>query len=183
MAARDDTTVASAGQSSAAPSRARPDSCDHALPRTRSRPMTDQTPDPSPTNDAAHDAADDAKSAAPVPRATATGILESLGDAIDDLVERAGPTVKTYSAKAADVAASAADKAAPYARKAGAPTAGASPSLAAKPREFAADLRSQLDRAEDAAKAAGDHASGAAGGAADAVDRAAGGTSDDIADP
>ena len=49
---------------------------------------------------------------------TATAILESIRDAIDDLAERATPTVREFSARAAEFAAVAADKAAPFARSA-----------------------------------------------------------------
>ena len=71
-------------------------------------------------------------------------ILESLRDAVDDLAERATPTVRELSAKAAELAAVAADKAAPIARKAGEVTADASGKLAEKSRGWATDLRSAV---------------------------------------
>ncbi len=69
--------------------------------------------------------------------------------AAGDLAERAGPTVRELSARAAELTATAANKAAPYARKAGAATADASLKLAESARGWAADLRAQ-------AKAIGD---------------------------
>jgi hypothetical protein len=77
----------------------------------------------------------------------ATSILESLRDAIDDLADRAGPTVKEYSVKAAELAAVAADKTAPLARKAGEATADASTKLADKSRSWAAGVRESLGSA------------------------------------
>ena len=61
---------------------------------------------------------------------TATAILESLREAVDDLAERATPTVREFSARAAELAAVAADRAAPLARRAGEVTADASGKLA-----------------------------------------------------
>lgn len=72
---------------------------------------------------------------------TGGGILESLREAVDDLVVKAGPTVREISAKAAEIAASAADKAAPAVRRAGEATAEASGQLAKKSRDWASDLR------------------------------------------
>jgi hypothetical protein len=77
----------------------------------------------------------------------ATSILESLRDAIDDLAERAGPTVKEYSVKAAELAATAADKTAPLARKAGEATADASSKLADRSRSWAAGVRESIGTA------------------------------------
>ena len=77
----------------------------------------------------------------------ATGILESLRDALDDLFERATPTVKEVSVKAAELVGTAADKAAPVARKAGEATADASSSLAEKSRTWAAGVRDSLGAA------------------------------------
>lgn len=76
--------------------------------------------------------------------ATASNIMESLRDVIDDIAERAGPTVKEYSAKAAELTASAADKAAPLARKAGEATADASSKLAERSRAWASEVRTAL---------------------------------------
>jgi hypothetical protein len=68
-------------------------------------------------------------------------MFDSLKVAAGDLAERAGPTVRDLSARAADLTATAADKAAPYARRAGAATADASVKLAEAARGWAAELR------------------------------------------
>ena len=68
-------------------------------------------------------------------------MFESLRVAANDLAERAGPTVRDLSARAADLTATAADKAAPLVRRAGAATADASVKLAEAARGWAADLR------------------------------------------
>ena len=73
---------------------------------------------------------------------TATAILDQVRDVVDDLAERAGPTVRELSARAAELTAIAADKAAPLAKKAGEVTADASGKLASKSREWASELRS-----------------------------------------
>ncbi len=75
---------------------------------------------------------------------TATAILEQLREAVDDLAERATPTVREFSARAAELAAVAADRAAPLARRAGEVTSEASATLATKSRHWAADLRSSI---------------------------------------
>jgi len=75
---------------------------------------------------------------------TATAILESLRDAVDDLAERATPTMREFSARAAELAAVAADRAAPFAKRAGDVTSDASGKLATKSRIWAADLRASL---------------------------------------
>ena len=69
-------------------------------------------------------------------------MFDSLKVAAGDLAERAGPTVRDISARAADLTATAADKAAPFARRAGAATADASVKLAEAARGWAAELRS-----------------------------------------
>ena len=74
----------------------------------------------------------------------ATAILESVREAVDDLAERATPTVREFSARAAEFAAEAADRAAPFARRAGEATSDASAKLASKSRIWAADLRASL---------------------------------------
>src|SRR5512146_1137558 len=71
----------------------------------------------------------------------AAGILESVRDAVDELAERAGPSVREFSARAAELAAIAADRAAPLAKRAGEVTADASGKLATMSRTWAADLR------------------------------------------
>ena len=86
---------------------------------------------------------------------TATAILESIRDAVDDLAERASPTVREFSARAAEFAADAADKAAPYVKRAGDATADASGKLASKSRSWAADVRASLETHDGDAPAAG----------------------------
>lgn len=76
--------------------------------------------------------------------ATATSILESVRDAVDELAERAAPSVREFSARAAELAATAADRAAPLAKRAGEVTADASGKLATKSRSWAADLRASM---------------------------------------
>src|SRR3954453_10127869 len=68
--------------------------------------------------------------------------LEQLRDAIDDLAERASPTVREYSARIAELAAFTADKTAPFLKRAGEATAEASGKLAERSRSWAADIRS-----------------------------------------
>lgn len=87
---------------------------------------------------------------------TATAILESIRDAVDDLAERASPTVREFSARAAIFAADAADKAAPYVKRAGEATADAGGKLASKSRTWAAEVRASIPTADtDAPHAAG----------------------------
>ena len=91
-------------------------------------------------------------------RETPETMFDSLKIAAGDLAERAGPTVRELSARAAELTATAANKAAPFARKAGAATAEASLKLAESARGWAADLRAkEADAATDgdAATAAG----------------------------
>ncbi len=79
---------------------------------------------------------------------TATSILESVREVVDDLAERAGPTVREISARAAELTAIAADRAAPFAKRAGEVTADASGKLASKSREWASELRTSVGTAE-----------------------------------
>ena len=79
---------------------------------------------------------------------TAASILDSVRDAVDDLAERAAPTVRELSARAAELTAIAADKAAPFAKRAGEATADASGKLATKSREWASGLRSAVATAD-----------------------------------
>jgi len=76
--------------------------------------------------------------------ATATAVLEQLRVAIDDIAERATPTVREFSARAAEFAATAADRAAPFAQRAGEVTSEASSKLAERSRSWAADLRASI---------------------------------------
>src|SRR3954453_23247278 len=73
--------------------------------------------------------------------AAAVQVLEQLRDAIDDLAERASPTVREYSARIAELAAFTADKTAPFLKRAGEATAEASGKLAERSRSWAADIR------------------------------------------
>jgi hypothetical protein len=84
------------------------------------------------------------------PGAAATTILESVRDAVDELAERAGPSVREFSARAAELAAIAADRAAPLAKRAGEVTADASGKLATLSRTWAADLRASMPAGEPA---------------------------------
>lgn len=76
--------------------------------------------------------------------ATATTILESIREAVDDLADRATPTVREFSARTAEFAADAAEKASPFLRRAGDATADASGKLASKSRSWAADVRASI---------------------------------------
>lgn len=105
--------------------------------------------------------------------ATAATILESIREAVDDLAERAGPTVKEFSAKAAEVAAVAADKAGPYARQAGEAAADASGKLAEKSRSWASDIRTSLGEAASAASDKAGDVVDAVTGKGDATDESA----------
>ena len=88
--------------------------------------------------------------------AAATGILESLRDAVDELAERAAPSVREFSARAAEFAAIAADRAAPLAKRAGEVTADASGRLANLSRTWAADLRASAPATPATSGEAGD---------------------------
>lgn len=68
-------------------------------------------------------------------------MFDSLKVAAGDIAEKAGPTVRDLSARAADLTATAADKSAPYLRRAGAATADYSLKLAEAARGWAAELR------------------------------------------
>lgn len=78
----------------------------------------------------------------------ATSLLESVRDAVDELAERAAPSVREFSARAAELAAIAADRAAPLAKRAGEVTADASGKLATMSRSWAADLRASAPTGE-----------------------------------
>ncbi len=67
-----------------------------------------------------------------------------MRDAVDELAERAAPSVREFSARAAELAAVAADRAAPLAKRAGEVTADASGKLATRSRTWAADLRASM---------------------------------------
>ena len=106
--------------------------------------MTDQ-PNPTGADPSGSDNSDDAaEHGSSGPTASATAVLESLREAIDDLAERASPTVREYSARVAELAAVAADRAAPFAKRAGEATADASGKLAERSRSWASELRESL---------------------------------------
>ena len=90
--------------------------------------------------------------------ATSTSILESVRDVVDDLAERAGPTVRELSARAAELTAIAADRAAPLAKRVGEVTADASGKLATKSREWASELRASVEATDTAPAADADAA-------------------------
>ncbi|MEA2609715.1 MAG: hypothetical protein QOJ75_1958 [Chloroflexota bacterium] len=81
-----------------------------------------------------------------------TSILESVREAVDDLAERAAPSVREFSARAAELAAIAADRAAPLVKRAGEVTADATGKLATRSRSWAADLRSSTGSTATAEK-------------------------------
>jgi hypothetical protein len=74
----------------------------------------------------------------------AASLLESLREAIDDMTERATPTVREISARVAEITAEAAAKAAPFAKKAGDATAEASGKFAERSRTWAAEMRASM---------------------------------------
>jgi hypothetical protein len=82
-------------------------------------------------------------------------MFDQIKVAVDDLAEKAGPTVRAFSAKAAELVAVAADKAAPIAHKAGEATAGASSKLAERSRGWAAEVREHVGGAPGATDATG----------------------------
>jgi hypothetical protein len=123
-------------------------------PSTEEQTMTEST-NPNPTDEPKADetftwtkedeAGQDARNTG---GATATSLLDSVRDVVDDLAERAGPTVRELSAKAAELTAIAADRAAPLAKRAGEVTADASGKLASKSREWASELRTSVATAD-----------------------------------
>jgi hypothetical protein len=122
---------------------------------------------------------------------TVSNLLGSLRDALDDLAERASPTVREVSARTAEIAAIAADKAGPAVKKAGDVASDASGKLAVRSRDWAAEVRASIagdshktpaaatpaadvaDAAKGAADAATDAAKDVAGAASDAAEHAA----------
>jgi len=87
--------------------------------------------------------------------ARAADVLESIRDAVEDFAEKAAPTVRELSAKAAEIVAIAADKAVPLAQKAGEVTADASGRLAEKSRHWASEVRDSLTGSGDVAPQSG----------------------------
>ena len=77
--------------------------------------------------------------------AAAGDVFDQIRVAVDDFAVKAAPTVREFSAKAAELVAVAADRAAPIAQKAGEATAVASSRLAERSRGWAADVREHVD--------------------------------------
>jgi len=95
--------------------------------------------------------------------ATATAVLEQIRVAIDDIAERATPTVREFSARAAELAATAADRAAPFAARAGEATSEASSKLAERSRSWAAEVRASIPTDHPAGTASNQGTDNAAG--------------------
>jgi hypothetical protein len=108
---------------------------------------------------------------------TVSSLFGTLRDALDDLAERATPTVREVSARTAEIAALAADKAGPAVKKAGDIASDASGKLAVKSRDWAAEVRASMSsnepKAPDVAGAAADAADAAKATAKDATAAAA----------
>ena len=110
--------------------------------------------------------------AARPPPAAATAIARvSCATAIDDLAERAAPTVREVSARAAELAAVAADKAAPFAEGPARRPPTPAGKLAEQSRAWAAEIRARGRR--DAAATTATAAAGDGDTAPDAADAAA----------
>jgi len=82
-------------------------------------------------------------------------MFDSIKGAAGDIAERAAPTVREISARAAELTATAAVKAAPFVRRAGEAAADASLKLAKSASGWAADLRSDNGSGAHDADAAG----------------------------
>ena len=124
--------------------------------RTEDATMTDHT-NPTPGDEPKADETFTWTNEAPPPDSSkgagataATNILDAVREVVDDLAERAAPTVRELSARAAELTAIAADKAAPFAKRAGEATADASGKLATKSREWASELRASVATADHA---------------------------------
>lgn len=101
---------------------------------------------------------------------TVSNLLGSLRDALDDLAERASPTVREVSARTAEIAALAADKAGPAVKKAGEVASDATGKLAVRSRDWAAEVRASIAGDDHKApNAAAADVADAAKGAADAA--------------
>jgi hypothetical protein len=123
-------------------------------PDPREGPAADESSTRTGEAGSAPGANDDPKTGAG-PSTTATAILDSIRDAVDDLAERATPTVREISARAAELAAVAADRAAPLAKRAGEVTSEASGKLAERSRSWASDLRASLASSDTGEPASG----------------------------
>ena len=92
-----------------------------AAPNTNDEPTPDETftwsssdaPHGEPAGAGAGSTSGPTGSAGASAAGSATAILESIRDAVDDLAERASPTVREFSARTAEFAADAAEKASP----------------------------------------------------------------------
>jgi hypothetical protein len=141
------------------------------------RSMNEQD-DPQMNESTSQEAADEADEATEDGTRTKTAggreMLVQLQQMIDTVATQAGPVMRDVAAKAAELAAVAGEKAGPWAYKAAGATEALGQRVAAKSKDFAADLRRPQDAAQDAAADVGD----AVGDAADAGAEAA----DDVAD-
>jgi hypothetical protein len=124
---------------------------------------TSGTPADEPKADETFTWTHDAGAGEPKGPSTATSILDTVRDAVDELAERAAPTVREFSARAAELTAIAADKAAPFAKRAGEVTADASGKLASRSREWASELRGSVATAEREAGTSSDASTGGTG--------------------
>ncbi len=115
----------------------------------------DQTPTDKPKADETFTWTDEPEAGKGPGASTAANILDSVREVVDELAERAAPTmreladraaptVRELSARAAELTAIAADRAAPLAKRAGEATAEASGRLAAISRAWASDLRATM---------------------------------------
>jgi hypothetical protein len=150
--------------------------------------MSDHDEEAVPMDDQTHPTSDDThENGKGGPRETADAVVTNLRTVAGDLAERAGPTVRQVSARAAELTAIGAGKAAPLAKRAGEVTADASTRLAEIARGWADELRSGEKPAADAPAVATDdlEPSDLAAGESTVVDDASspafeeGGTPDD----
>ncbi len=134
-----------------------PMSPNHDQPAEGSRDEAYSGPDAAATGDSAGAGAGaaGAAGAGSGAGARAADVLESIRDAVEDFAEKAAPTVRELSAKAAEIVATAADKAVPLAQKAGVMTADASGRLAEKSRHWASEVRDSLTGSDAAAPGTG----------------------------
>lgn len=96
-------------------------------------------------------------------------MLAQLQQMIDTVATQAGPVMRDVAVKAAELAAVAGEKAGPWAYKAAGATEAFGQRVAAKSKDFAADLRRPQDGVQDAATDVADAAGDAAEAGADAA--------------
>ena len=129
-------------------------------------PIADSTEHTEPIG-AAEDAAGDATGDA---RAAGEKMIGQLQSMIDNVATQAAPVAREIGAKAAELAAAAADRAGPFAIRAADATADASEKLAVSARQWAAELRSKLDRSAERRRSRSDGAETATGGSVAVAD-------------